>query len=77
MLLINAIFYLFAFGQNKTRNGVYNVLDRKETFFGHKNLIFQSPKNHIFPKELTRALGQKMAFFDLFVFGQNKTRKKI
>ena len=26
-------FALFVFGQNKTRN---NVLDRKETFFGHK-----------------------------------------
>ena len=39
-----------------------NVLDRKETFFGHKNSIFQSPKNGIFPKGLTHAFGQKMHF---------------
>ena len=44
-----------------------NVLERKETFFGHKNVIFQSPKNRIFPKGLTHAFGQKMYFFlDLF-----------
>ena len=40
-----------------------NVLERKETFFGHKNVIFQSPKNRIFPKGLTHAFGQKMYFF--------------
>ena len=37
-----------------------NVLERKETFFGNKNVIFQSPKNRIFPKGLTHAFGQKM-----------------
>ena len=37
-----------------------NVLDRKETFLGYKNKIFQSPKNRIFPKGLTHAFGKKM-----------------
>ena len=38
-----------------------SVRDRKESFFGpKKNAIFQSPKNRIFPKGLTRDFGQKM-----------------
>ena len=40
-----------------------NVLERKETFFGHKKSIFLSPKNRIFLKGLTHAFGQKMYFF--------------
>ena len=44
-----------------------NVLERKETFFGHKNVIFQSPKNRIFPKGLTHAFHQRMYFF-LYLF---------
>ena len=51
-----------------------NVLDRKETFFDHKNKIFQCLKNRIFPKGLTHAFGQKMTIFSVFRFGQNKTR---
>ena len=65
MLWSKKIFFsLVVFGQNKTRN---NVLDRKETFFGHKNSIFQSPKNHIFQKGLTHAFVQIMYFF-LYLF---------
>ena len=37
-----------------------NVIDGKETFFGKKTSIFQSPKNRIFPKGLTHAFNQKM-----------------
>ena len=44
-----------------------NVLDRKETFFGHKNSIFQSPKKPFFPKGLTHAFVQIMYFF-LYLF---------
>ena len=51
-----------------------NVIDGKETFFGKKTSIFQSPKNRIFPKGLTPAFEQKMQLFSLFVFGQNKSR---
>ena len=40
-----------------------NVLQRKETFFVHKKLIFLSPKNRTFLKGLTHAFGQKMYFF--------------
>ena len=40
-----------------------NVPERKETFLALKNVIFQSPKNGIFPKGLTHAFGQKMYFF--------------
>ena len=52
-----------------------NVLERKETFFGHKNVIFQSPKHRIFPKGLNHAFGQKTYFFlELFSV---KIRPKI
>ena len=40
-----------------------NVIDGKETFFGKKTSIFQSPKNRIFPKGLTHAFHQRMYFF--------------
>ena len=52
-----------------------NVLDRKETFSEYKNKIFQSPQNHIFPKGVSHAFGQKMPNFSLCGFGQNKSRK--
>ena len=44
-----------------------NVLDRKETFLGYKNKIFQSPKNRIFPKGLTHAFGKKMPILSFLV----------
>ena len=121
-------FPFFLFGQNKTRNKVYDVLDSKETFYDNKTTIFQGLKNGIFPKGLTlrlvkkcnffldlfsvkkrleirfndvldrketffltirkffeglkkwhctHAFDQKIQFFSLFVFTQNKTRKKV
>ena len=42
-----------------------NVLDRKETFFGEKNSIFQSPK------QLKNGI-----FFSLFPFGLILTENK-
>ena len=39
-------------------------------FFVVKNKIVDSLKNCIFPEGLTHALGQKMANFSLFRFGQ-------
>ena len=41
---------------------------KRETFFGIKKRIFQSPKNCTYPKALTHAFGQKMPFFSLFKF---------
>ena len=49
----------------------------KKPFLAIKNSDFQSPKNHIIPKGSTHAFGQKMWFFSLFVFGQNKTRNNV
>ena len=48
--------------------------EEKKTFLGLKKRIFLSPKNRIFSKGLTHAFGQKMQFFSLPRFGQNKTR---
>ena len=38
---------------------------------------FVEKKETSFPKGLTHAFGQKIHFFSLFVFGQNKTRNKV
>ena len=70
-------FPFFLFGQNKTRNKVYDVLDRKETLYDNKTTIFQRLKNGIFPKGLTLRLVKKCHFFSWFVFGQKKTRNKV
>ena len=45
--------------------------EKKETFFTLKNRIFQK---RTFSKGLTHAFGQKCHFFNLFRFGQNKSR---
>ena len=45
-----------------------DVLDRKETFFDHKNKIFKRLKNRIFAKGFTNAFGQNMDFFFLDLF---------
>ena len=45
-----------------------NFVEKKKTFFGI---------NGIFQKVLTHAFGQKIHFFPLFVFGQNKARNKV
>ena len=41
--------------------------EKKQNIFGHKKTvrIFESPKNRIFSKGLTHALGQKMPIFPL------------
>ena len=54
-----------------------NVLDRKETFFDYIKKNFQRLKKRIFPRGLTRAFGQEMEFFLLFVFVLNKSRNKV
>ena len=63
----------------KTRQEIRfnNVLDRKETFFDYKNQIFQSPKNRIFPKELTHAFGQKMPNFSLLDLVKMRLEKML
>ena len=45
-----------------------NVLERKKIFSDCKNKINHTLKNHIFPKGLTHAFGQKMQFFFHYLF---------
>ena len=71
----NSISFFIFFGQKKGLEIRFNdVLGEKETFFVHKNKIFQPLKNRIFPKGLAHAFGQKMENFSVFRFGQNETR---
>ena len=73
----NAFFRIICFRSKKGLEIRFNdVLDRTETFFDYKNKISQRLKNPIFPKDLTHAFRKRMQFFSIFVFGQNKTRKK-
>ena len=62
-------FSFFLFGQNKTRNKVYDVLDRKETLYDNKTTIFQRLKNS---KGVNPVFGQKMPFFFLICFWSKK-----
>ena len=56
----------FLFGQNKTRNKVYDFLDRKETCYDNKTTIFQRLKNGIFPMGLRVWSKNAIFFLDLF-----------
>ena len=53
------------------------VEKQKNVFLTIKTKSFESPKNRIFPKGLTHAIGQKMRIFSLLVFGQNKFGNKV
>ena len=53
------------------------VWDRKETFFDYKNKNFSTSQKWHFFRGLTHAFGQKMQWFSLFVFAQNRTRNKV
>ena len=48
--------------------------EKKETCFDFKKQSFFKSKKCSFPKGSAHAFGQKMPFFSLFRFGQNKTR---
>ena len=65
MLLVKKCIFFLELFSIKIRLEIMfnNVLERKETFFGHKKSIFLSLKNRIFPTGLTHAFGQKMYFF--------------
>ena len=65
--------FLFRFGQNKTRNNASRLCREKKTCFDHKKQNFLKSKKSALPKGLTHAFGQKMPFFSLLRFGQNKT----
>ena len=70
MLLVktcNVFHYLFSL-KIRLEITFNNILDRKGSFVDHKNKIFQSPRNPIFPNGLTPAFGQKMQFFFQFLF---------
>ena len=69
----NLLFFLYLFSVKEGLEITFNnVLDRKETFFDHKNKIFQRLKNRIFPKGLTHAFGQKIGIFFFICFQSKK-----
>ena len=80
MLLVRKCnFFLYVFSVEIRLEIMFNnVLDRKETFFGHKKFsLSKTQKSHFFSKGLTHAFDQKMLFFSLFVFPQGKTRNNV
>ena len=79
MLLVKKMpFFHYLFSLKRSLEPRFNnVLDRKETFFDYIKKNFQRLKKRIFPRGLTRAFGQEMEFFLLFVFVLNKSRNKV
>ena len=73
----NAIFLNFLFSVKITLEiRFHNVLDRKKIITNNENNLSKSQTSY-FSNRVNPWFGQKMQFFALFVFGQNKTRKKI
>ena len=68
MLLVKKFnFFIYFFWSEKGLEIKFNdALDEKETFFVHKNKVFQRLKNRIFPKGLTHALVKKCNVLNLF-----------
>ena len=56
-------FFLSYLGQE---NVSYDILERQNLFLGYKNKKFKTSKNWLFPKELTKGFGPKMAIFPTF-----------
>ena len=69
-------FQLFFLGNVGEENVFYDILERKNTFLGYKNMkSFKDKKIHIFPKGLTHCFGPKMAFFPTFFSRQYRRGK--
>ena len=73
----NIIFFLYLFSVKiRLEKFLNNFLDRKETFFSHKKLIFESPRKLNFSKGVNPCFWSKKCI-SLFVFGQSMTRNNV
>ena len=74
----NVVFFLELFSVKIRLEIMFNnVLERKETFFGHKKCnLSKSQKTH-FSKGVNPCFWSKNVIFSLFVFRQNKTRNNV
>ena len=66
MALFPTFFFLGNIGQE---NVLYDLLDKKNTFLGHKKRSSSSRKIDIFPKALARGFCPKMVLFPIFFLG--------
>ena len=68
MVLVQKLPFLniFFFGNLGHQNVFYAILERKNTFQGHKKGSWKSRKIDIFPNGLTHGFGPKMAIFPTF-----------
>ena len=79
MLLVKkSSFFLELFSVKIRREIIFNdVIERKETFLGHKKFsLSKSQKSH-FSKGVNPCFWSKNEFFSSVVFGQNKTRNNV
>ena len=65
-------FFLGNIGQE---NVFYDILERKNTCLGYKNMKSKKSKNWLFQKWLTHGFGPKMAIFPTFLFRQYRPGK--
>ena len=75
----NAILFLYLFlVKTRLEKMFHIILDKKETFFGDKNIIsLMSQKSDIFCKGVSPWVFSKMPLFSLFVLGQEKARTNV
>ena len=67
-------FFLCNIGQE---NVFFDILERKNTFLGYKNMKSKKSKNWHFSKGLTHGFGPKMAIFPTFYFYVNIDYEKV
>ena len=63
-----AIFPTFFLGNIDPENVFYDILERKKTFLGYKNMKSKKSKNWHFSKGVTHGFGPKMAIFPTCFF---------
>ena len=76
MLLVKKCQFFVYLGLVKIRQEIMlnDFAEKRETFSTLKDRIFQSPKNALFQRGYPMLLVKKCHFFNLFRFGQNKSR---
>ena len=61
-----SFFSLFFLGNIGQENVLFDILERKNAFWGYKTRSSKSPKIDIFPEGLTHGFGPKLAIFRFF-----------
>ena len=76
VLVQKSKFFLFVFfGEMKSENIVFEILDKKERFLDQKNKVFKRAKQGDFPKGIIHGFCPKIEIFLMCIFWRNQIRK--